>query len=238
LPLAGLASAALGFIIGLPSIRTKDIYLGIATLGFGLLFEQSVTNMKGLTGGASGMAVKKSILAIGPIKFESDIGFYYFVLVITVILLIAGNNLIQGKIGRSFRAIKDSEVAAQAMGINVTKYKLIAFTISAFFTGVAGAMYAPYISYLSAPMFSIFLAISLLSMVVIGGMGSILGSILGALFVVITPEIFRIFGLGEVQTFAFSLAMIVVLIAFPTGMAGGVHRLLKKYNLKAKEQRT
>ena len=231
LPVAGMVSAGLGFIIGLPSIRTKDIYLAIATLGFGLLFEQGITNWRSLTGGAQGMAVEKSILSLGSLSFESDIGYYYFALVIAAALLIVGSNLMQGKFGRSFRAIKDSEIAAQAMGINVTKYKLIAFVVSAFFTGVAGAVYAPYISYLSAPMFSIFLAISLLTMAVIGGLGSILGSILGAVFVILTPEVLRVIGLGEAQTFFYAVAMIIILIAFPSGVAGGVYGGLRRIGL-------
>lgn len=220
---AGILAAVVGLIIGLPAIRLEDIYLGIATMGFVLICEQILINWSSLTNGANGLTVLKA--SLGRWDLNTDLKFFYFVLPVAIASIVIGRNISRTRTGRAFLALKMSPIAAQAMGINVAKYKTISFILSAFFTGIAGSLYAHYVGYIDPPTFSIFLSISFLSMVVIGGMGTIAGSILGALFVTILPEILVVLGAKEAQRVVYGISMILILRFFPLGIQGLLGRL-------------
>jgi branched-chain amino acid transport system permease protein len=215
---AGILAAIIGFIIGLPAIRLEDIYLGIATMGFVLICEQILISWSSLTNGANGVTVAKASLGGWPLN--TDLKFFYFLFPVAIASIVIGKNISKTRTGRAFAALRMSPIAAQAMGINVAKYKAIAFVLSAFFTGISGSLFAHYVGFIDPPTFSIFLSISFLSMVVIGGMGTITGSILGALFVTIVPEILVMLGAKEAQRVVYGISMILILRFFPQGIQG------------------
>ena len=223
---AGLLAAIIGFVIGIPAIRLEDIYLGIATMGFVLICEQILISWTSLTSGANGLSVAKA--SVFGIPLKTDLRFFYFVYPLAIVSIIIGNNIAKTRTGRAFSALKTSPVAAQAMGISVARYKTIAFVMSAFFTGIAGSLYAHYVGFIDPPTFSIFLSISFLSMVVIGGIGTITGAILGALFVTIVPEILVVLGAKEAQRVVYGISMILILRFFPQGIQGLLGRTTGK----------
>jgi branched-chain amino acid transport system permease protein len=183
---AGL-SAATGVIIGLPALRTKGIYLAIATLAFGFIVEEIATRAETITGGSSGMIVERINLFGLPIDTEAR--FYYLALAITVGVTVVVLNLLRSPTGRAFVAIRDSEISAQSMGINLAKYKTIAFAISAALAGIAGALYAHKLRFISPEQFTFIQSIELLMMIVIGGLGFVHGAFFGAAFWILTQQL-------------------------------------------------
>ncbi len=186
LALAGALSAAVGVIVGLPALRVKGIYLGIATLSFGFIVEEVFARWESVTGGNAGMSV--STIDIFGWKADTGPSFYYVCLVITVIATLAVVNLLRAPTGRAFVAIRDSEISAQSMGIHLAYYKTLSFALSAALAGIGGALYAHQIRFLSPDQFSIIQSIDLLLMVVIGGIGSIHGAFLGAIVLIGLPQ--------------------------------------------------
>ena len=186
LALAGLLSAAVGVVVGLPALRVKGIYLGIATLSFGFIVEEVFARWESVTGGNAG----KSVGQVNIFGWVADSGtsFYFVCLVVTVICTLACINLLRSATGRAFVAIRDSEISAQSMGIHLAYYKTLSFAISAALAGIGGALYAHQIRFLSPDQFNIIQSIDLLLMVVIGGLGSIHGAFLGAIFLIGLPQ--------------------------------------------------
>ena len=189
-PLALAAGAALsatvGVVVGLPALRVKGIYLGIATLSFGFIVEEVFARWESVTGGNAG----KTVGQIKMFGWTADTGasFYFVCLVITVIVTLGVVNLLRSHTGRAFVAIRDSEISAQSMGIHLAYYKTMSFAISAALAGIGGALYAHQIRFLSPDQFNIIQSIDLLLMVVIGGLGSIHGAFLGAMFLIGLPQ--------------------------------------------------
>jgi branched-chain amino acid transport system permease protein len=184
---AAALSAAVGVLVALPALRVKGIYLGIATLAFGFIVEEVFARWESVTGGNSGLHVQS------PKLFGWDIGssegFYIVCLVIAVICTLAILNLLRSPTGRAFVAIRDSEISAQSMGIHLARYKTMSFAISAALAGLGGALYAHKLSFISPDQFSILQSIDLLLMVVIGGLGSVHGAFLGAIFLIAMPQL-------------------------------------------------
>ena len=182
---AGL-SAIVGAVVGLPALRVKGIYLGIATLAFGFIVEEVLARWESVTGGNAGLMVGR------PEMFgwaaDSDEKFYFLCLFITVACTLAVLNLLRSPTGRAFVAIRDSEISAQSMGIHLAYYKTLSFSISAALAGIGGALYAHMIRFLSPEQFNIIQSIDLLLMVVIGGLGSVHGAFLGAAFLIGMPQ--------------------------------------------------
>ena len=190
---AGL-SAAVGVVVGLPALRVKGIYLGIATLAFGFIVEEVFARWESVTGGNAG----KSVGSPDIFGWKADTGdsFYFLCLAITVLCTLGVINLLRSSTGRAFVAIRDSEISAQSMGINLAYYKTLSFAISAALAGVGGALYAHQIRFLSPDQFNIIQSIDLLLMVVIGGLGFIHGAFLGAIFLIGLPQ-----GISAVKDF-------------------------------------
>jgi branched-chain amino acid transport system permease protein len=184
---AALLSAAVGVIVGLPALRVKGIYLGIATLSFGFIVEEVLARWESLTGGNAGLHVKPP--GIGEWKIDSGEGFYFLCLAVTVLSTLAVLNLLRSPTGRAFVAIRDSEISAQSMGIHLARYKTLSFALSAALAGLGGALYAHKIQFLSPDQFNIVQSIDLLLMVVIGGLGSVHGAFLGAIFLIVMPQL-------------------------------------------------
>ena len=190
-PLALAVSAALsalaGVVVGLPALRVKGIYLGMATLAFGFILEEVFARWESVTGGNSGLNVKSPDLFGWVVGSGNE--FYYLCLVITVVATLGVLNLLRSPTGRAFVAIRDSEISAQSMGIHLAYYKTLSFAISAALAGIGGALYAHNLRFLSPDQFNIIQSIDLLLMVVIGGLGSIHGVFFGAVFLITMPQL-------------------------------------------------
>ena len=213
--LAGFIGVALSLVVAIPTLRLEHVYLAIATLGYVFISSEIAKSLESLTGGSMGMGVPQvSIMG----QSLDEIGLFYITLVIVTLLLIAGVNLTHCRFGRAFFAVKGSEFAARSIGIPAPKIKIIAFAVQAFYCAVAGGIYGVLVRFIDPSLFSIFVSISFLSMVIIGGLGSVLGSIFGAIFVIVTPQLLTYFGLTEVQRSIYGLAMILSLMFLPNGL--------------------
>ena len=182
---AGL-SAAVGVVVGLPALRVKGIYLGMATLAFGFIVEEGLARWESVTGGNAGLHVKAP--QIMGWSLSGGEAFYFLCLCITVLATLGLLNLLRSPTGRAFVAIRDSEISAQSMGIHLARYKTLSFALSAALAGVAGALYAHKLQFISPDQFNILQSIDLLLMIVIGGLGSVHGVFLGALFLISMPQ--------------------------------------------------
>lgn len=211
-----LLTAALGMIAGLPALRLKSLYLAIATLGFGLILQKILFEWRGLTGGGGGMELKPATL--GPVSLGSGTAMYFVVLVFVVLGTWTAANIARGRTGRALSIIRTSEIAAGSLAISTPRFKIVAFALSAFYAGLAGGLYAYVVRYLNPESFGTGLSISFLSMVVIGGLGTVGGSLLGAVFYVVVPELFRDF--KDAPGLVFGLSLILVMIFLPEGLWG------------------
>ncbi|MDN3016181.1 branched-chain amino acid ABC transporter permease [Paenibacillus sp. BSR1-1] len=210
LPLAGIITALIGLLIGLPAVRLKGHFLAVATLGFGLSVPQIALKWDKLTGGFSGLSVTPSSL------FASETQLFYFFVFLTVLIIWLINNIVKSSIGRAFIAIRDSEVAAQAIGINLSFYKTTMFVISSFFTGIAGGIYGYWVGFVSPNDFVITNSFLILAMIVVGGLASIPGSIIGALLFSIIPH-FTDSYVG-ITNIVIGVAVVLIILFKPKGM--------------------
>lgn len=196
LPAGGAMAAFVGFIVGIPSLRIKGTYLAIATLASQLIIEWVINHTPAISGGAAAsIEVPRPSIFGYELKSQQDL--YYFCLFFAIVALIVTVNIVRSRLGRAFIAIRDQDIAAEIIGINIFKYKLIAFAISSFYAGVCGVLYTYYYGIANYESFQIVVSIDYLAMVIIGGLGSVLGSVLGAVFVTALPVVIRTF----VETF-------------------------------------
>ena len=217
LPLGGLMAALFGILLGIPTMRLKDIYLAITTLGFGEIIRLIMLNWTDLTRGSMGLPGIPSPQLFG-YEFSTNLPYYYLILILVLITVFTMYRLIDSRIGRALIAIREDDLAAKTVGIDITAYKVMAFAIGAFFAGIAGSFYAHYTSFIDPHTFSFMESISILAMVVLGGMGSITGSIIGAVILSVIPEMLR--GLSEYRMIIFGLIMMAVMIIRPQGIMG------------------
>jgi branched-chain amino acid transport system permease protein len=191
LPAGGLMAALIGAIVGIPSLRIKGTYLAIATLASQLIIEWIINHTPAISGGAAASieVPRPSILGYD-LKSQRDL--YFFTLFFAIVAIVATMNLVRSRIGRAFIAIRDQDIAAEIIGINIFRYKLISFAISSFYAGVCGVLYTYYFGIANYEAFQIVVSIDYLAMVIIGGLGSVLGSVLGAIFVTALPVVIRL----------------------------------------------
>src|SRR5499425_3135861 len=185
--LATVLTAATGVLVGLPALRMTGVYLTIATLAFALIIQEVFTRWDHVTHGLKGRPVDKPV--IFGVSFASDTAFYFLCLVFVIAELWITRNLLRSPTGRAWIAIRDSEIAAQSMGVNLAAYKTMAFSYSAAVMGLAGVLFAHKIGFLAPDIFSVLLSIQFLLMVVVGGLGSLHGAIFGAAFVAMVPVV-------------------------------------------------
>ncbi len=184
---AAALSAAVGLVVGLPALRVKGIYLGMATLSFGFIVVEVLARWESVTGGNAGVRLEKP--RMGGWTLGSDTEFYLLCLGVAVLATLGILNLLRSPTGRAFVAIRDSEISAQSMGIHLARYKTLSFAISAALAGLAGALYAHKLQFISPDQFDILQSIDLLLLIVIGGVGSVHGAFLGAIFLITLPEL-------------------------------------------------
>ena len=189
IPLAGAVSAIVGVIIGIPSLRIKGLYLAIATIAAQFIFEYVFMNWEWMTHGIRGINVPDP--EIFGFQFDTERKFYFITLFFVVIGTLYARNLIRTRTGRAFIAIRDRDLAAELIGINLFRYKLTSFAISSFYAGVAGSLWVSFMNIVTPEHFPLSLSIEYLAMVIVGGLGSVLGSIFGAIFMVLVPEILK-----------------------------------------------
>ena len=183
-------TTACGLVVGLPALRMSGIYLAIATLAFSVIIQEVFSRWESVTHGLSGMAVEKA--NIFGVSFADDRAFYYLCLFFLVVSLWLTRNLLRAPTGRAWIAIRDSEIAAQSMGVNLAIYKSMAFAYSAGLMGLAGVLFAHKIAFLAPDIFTILLSIQLLLLVIVGGLGSLHGAVFGAIFVALLPPVIAI----------------------------------------------
>jgi branched-chain amino acid transport system permease protein len=224
---AGAIAGLLGVVVGLSAARLSGIYLAIATLAFAFIVEEVLARWESVTRGNSGIAVGD--LAIGPVAIDAEWKFYYLCVGLLVLVMLGAINLLRSRTGRAFVAIRDSEIAARSLGINLARYKTIAFAASATLTGLAGALYSHRILFVSPDQFSILVSVELLVLVVVGGLGSLHGAVFGAVFVVMLPQAIAlakaVSGLGAASQAGlnaglYGLMLVLFMLFEPHGLYG------------------
>ncbi|MBE7419551.1 MAG: branched-chain amino acid ABC transporter permease [Ideonella sp.] len=224
---AAALAASVGVIVSLPAMRVKGIYLAIATQAFGFIVEEVFARWESVTGGNSGKSVSGVVL-FGH-EIGSGEGFYYLCLALCVLATLGVLNLLRSGTGRAFIAIRDSEISAQSMGIAIARYKTLAFAISAALTGVAGALYAHKLRFISPDQFGALQSIELLLLVVVGGLGSVHGAFLGAIFLIAMPQLIAVSkdllppAIGQasgLQALVYGLVLVGIVLFEPMGLYG------------------
>lgn len=212
---AGLCAGFFGILVGFPSLRLKGPYLAIVTMGFGIAVYQVFVNSELLSGGRMGLVINKIAPPFGipAVTFN-----YYFNFLIALGFTLLSYNIISSYMGRAFIAIRDNDIAAEVIGVNLTTYKLLAFAISSFYTGIQGGLYGLFLGFLEPNMFTFMESITIFVAVIIGGLASIEGSIMGAAFVILVPQLFSEF--REMVPVVFGTTILLVLIFEPQGLNG------------------
>jgi branched-chain amino acid transport system permease protein len=191
LPAGGLMAAAVGAVVGIPSLRIKGLYLAIATLAGQLIIEWIINHVTWISGGVQA-SIEVPRPTIGGFVIETQRQMYFLLMIFVVLAIIATLNVVRSRIGRAFIAIRDHDIAAEIIGIDIFRYKLLAFAVSSFYAGVTGVLYTYYLGIANYEQFQIGTSIDYLAMIIIGGLGSVLGSIFGAIFVTLLPIVIRI----------------------------------------------
>lgn len=230
--LAALFTAFIGTLFGIPSLRLKGLYLAIATLAAQQIIVWVITHTPNLTGGES-LSIRKPATIVGiNLNQNANFRFYWLLIPIAIAVALAATNLFRTRVGRAFVAVRDRDIAAEVMGINLFRTKLLAFAVSSFFVGLAGALLAHYRQIISVDRFEIGTSIEYLAMIIIGGLGSVAGSVYGAAFMVLLPTLINMLGnalrvvypnidvlLPYIQQGTFGLVIILFLILEPEGIA-------------------
>lgn len=228
---AGAAASIAGLVVGIPSLRLKGDYLAITTLGFGEIIRVLIQSMStiGASQGFRGVYIyQNGVKSLEMVPDLVDVPFQFYSIpkvtnfiwtyMIAAILIFSILNLMKSTYGRGFIAVKDDEIAAEAMGINTTKFKVTAFVVGAFFAGVAGGLYSQFIQYINPEDFNFLKSIEIVAMVILGGMGSTVGVIIAAIILTILPELLR--DVQEYRMIVYSLLLIIMMLTRPQGLFG------------------
>ena len=223
-PVVGVLTAGVGLVVGLPALRVSSHYLALATLAFVWSVQVILIDWVSMTGGSPGMSTSRS--GLGLPAFQDDTHYYFLILGVTVLMVVLGIHIINSKIGRAFMAIRDNENAAEIMGVSLAKYKTMAFAINAFYCAIAGGLQAGLVRFLDPYEFGLWPSIWHLLYIVVGGLGSVLGSVLGPLVLVALPETLRAF--AEYRELIFACVLLLTLIFMPDGIAGKLQDLWQR----------
>jgi len=223
IPTAGVLCLVVGFLFGLPALRLEGLYLALATFSLALAVPQILKYFEHWTGGSQGIVLSKPKPPLG-LRLTEDQWIYFLTLAVTVLLFVLAVNLLRGRAGRAIVAVRDNHIAAEAMGVNNALYKTAVFGVSAAYTGVAGALSAIAIAFVAPDSFDVFLSITLLTGIVIGGLATISGAIFGALFIQFVPNWAQ--DISKAAPWAiFGVFLILFMYAMPRGIAGGLQLL-------------
>ena len=230
LPAAGGVCFVVGFLFGLPALRLQGLYLALATFALAIAMPQILKfqPLEPLTGGVQGIVIVKPDPPFG-LPIDSDQWLYYFTLAVLLVMFAGAANLVHSRTGRAIMAIRDNPIAAAAMGINTALYKSLTFGVSALYTGVAGALGAIAVQFVAPDSFTFLLSISLLVGLVVGGVGSIPGSLVGGLFVLFVPNIAESISTGLAGAI-YGVILLIVIFVMPAGTAGFVRLLVARFS--------
>src|SRR5919199_1987338 len=242
IPVAGMAAALAGMVFGVPSLRLKGLYLAMATLAAHFIVEFTATHWDAVTGGVAGISTPSP--SIFGYDFSDDRRLFFLIVPVCIAHLYFARNLFRTRVGKAFVAIRDQDISAEVMGVDVFRYKLLSFAVSSFYVGVAGSLLAYQARIISPENFPLGVAIDHLGMIIIGGLGSVLGSILGAVFLTLLPEVLRLATSALSGTFphlvqlftplkigVFGLTIVLFLIFEPDGLADLWRRIRNWFRL-------
>ncbi len=233
MPIAGILAGLAGLLIG-PVLRLKGIFLGMSTLAFGEIVRMIVNNWISLTKGPNGIMNIPSP-RIGSFAFSTEHRYYYIILLMVILNFIVAQRMVDSRFGRAMKAIRDNQDAAEISGIWVTRYKVLTWVVAAFFAGIGGSLFAHLTGYISPEVFTFWTSVNVIFMLIIGGMGTLAGSILGAFALVILPEIFRFF--EKYRMIVYSLSILLILLFARSGIYGlwmWIQSCVKKKTLSAR----
>ncbi|BBO69713.1 branched-chain amino acid ABC transporter permease [Desulfosarcina alkanivorans] len=239
LPMSGLSAAFFGIIVGGPSMRMKGLYLCIATLAAQVIFEFTFVHWESMTGGIRGLNLPPP--KVFGISVDNEFKFYFITLAVVMIIVTVARNMFRNRVGRAFIAIRDRDISAEIMGINLFQYKMYAFGVSSFFAGIAGCLWVNFMRTVTPEHFPLMESVRYLAMIIVGGLGSILGAIYGAIFMTLVPEILKntlgliahqfptaMSYLFPMQEVVFGLLIVMFLVFEPHGLAE-IWRRVKDY---------
>lgn len=231
LPVGLLVAGVAAFLVGVPALKLRGYYLAMATLGFGIIVYIVFNQTQELTGGPSGLSGIPS-LSLGGFSFDSPDRLFLLIWVILGVILLLSANLVDSRLGRAVRALHESEPAAQSLGVNTSRAKLLIFVWSALYAALAGSLYAHTLNFVAPSSFTFMFSIKLVTMVIVGGMASIWGSLLGAAVLTILPELLVVF--HDYEIIIFGAILMVVMIFLPRGLVRGILDLweLRRYKKK------
>ncbi|WP_456431270.1 branched-chain amino acid ABC transporter permease [Thermosulfuriphilus sp.] len=219
--LGGVAAGLAAFVLGLKALRLRGHYLVMATLGFNLIVTLLIIELEDLTGGLTGLPGIPP-LYLGGLSLADDRSFYFLAWTVALLSIYLALNLISSRIGRALRAIKAGELAAATVGIDVPRYKLVIFVYSAVLAGLAGGLYAHYLSFISPKTFDIFFSVEIVTMVLIGGVGNIWGALAGAGLLTPLPQVLHFF--EDYKDLAYGLILMFILILRPEGLVSIIRK--------------
>ncbi len=223
LPISALVTTAFGFLIGLVSLRLRGPYFAICTLGFGEIIRLIFVNWRDLSGGPDGITGIPAPTPIplpfgGAFAFDTKMANYYLIYTLVLLTVLAMYRLIYSRTGKAFMALREDHLYAECIGINVMRYKKLAFLVSTFFAGIGGCLYAHYEHFISPYSFTTGQSFDLVIMVIVGGMGTIIGPILGAILLTLVPELLH--AIKDYRMVIYGLMLMLVIIYLPHGLVG------------------
>ena len=223
----GAVTALVGIVVGLPSLRVKGLYLAIATIAASFILHFVFANWDAVTNGVRGLSMPPA--TIGGVALDQPFRLYFLIVPVTCLMVAGAANLFRTRIGRAFIAIRDRDISAEVLGIPLLRYKLTSFALSSFYAGVAGGLWAYFFRVVTPESFPVIMSIFFLAAIIVGGMGTILGGVLGAVFMTMVPEVlkiaFALFGpdalamLAPVRTIVFGALIVGFLVFEPDGLA-------------------
>ena len=234
LPISGVLAALTGLIIVMPTLKMKGIYLSVITLGASEIIRLLALNWTSLTGGAYGM---KDIARphIFGFVFNTPFRFFYLFLAVALVFLLCTRRVLRSRVGRAWMSIREGELAAASLGIAVSRYKVSNFMYGAFWAGIAGSVYAPYLQYIDSSVFALDEGFNILSMVVIGGQGTLIGPIVGSIIVNLLTEALRV--IGQWRYVIYAMIIILMMWVRPQGLVGATNSVLSGGKMSAKKLR-
>jgi branched-chain amino acid transport system permease protein len=225
-PLAGMISSLIALLIGYPILRIKGVYFSIITFAFAEIIRLIIVHWPGVLGGYGGIPNIPPPQPIFSIRFTSRVPFYYLILAISLATYLFMVRIEKSRLGRIFSSIHESDTLAESIGINVMKYKMIAFCLGCFFAGLSGSFYAHYFNFTSPEFFTIWQSIYCLIFVIVGGVGSVFGPFLGSLFMTLVPEFLRV--AKEYEPVVYAIILILIMFLLPGGLVTLPDRLRGK----------
>ena len=219
---AGFVSLLFGILLGVPTLRVRDIYLSVVTICFGLIVQLALVNLEAITGGARGIyGIPRPSLA--GFTFATPQSYYYIILFFALLTIFSTSRLLSSRFGRAFLSIRENELAAEIFGVKTTYYKILAFAVSSFYAGLAGSLYAHYVSYINPDAFTFGTSVDILVMIVIGGLGNIWGSVIGAIVITLLPEYLRF--MQQYYRAVFGLGLILMMVFMRSGIISALQRV-------------